>query len=107
MASAITPSRSAPRICVRLRFMRSSKISDSREEIQRGALLRAGRGWLDVVVEAEAQFDVGPLELRRQRLERTRRANRGCGGRIERRFSRCALHDEAVGRETSVRIDAE
>src|SRR5580698_738526 len=107
MASTITPSRSAPRIWVRLRFIRNSKISDSREEIQRGALLRAGRGRLDVVVEAETQLDVGPLELRWQWLERTRCANRRCRGRIERRFSRCALHDEAIGRETSIGVDPE
>ena len=70
------------------------------------ALLRRAVG-SNVVVETDAQVEVRAFELRRKRLERTRGANRGSCGGIERLFARGPINAEAVGGKTSIFIDAE
>ena len=61
----------------------------------------------NIIEEDESQFDVRPFELRRQRIEGVRRANRGHRRRIKRIFSGGSLEIEAFSREAAVAIDAE
>src|SRR5580658_7067905 len=59
----------------------------------------------NVVIKPDAQIDELPLELRRQRLERARRANRGRRRGIERLFAGSPIQAEALRGKTAVAIN--
>ena len=82
-------------ICMRLNFMERLKVAYSRLlfQLKMHGLLRVIDG--SIVKENETQLDVRAFELRRERVERIRGANRGDGGGIQRIFAGSSVQAKA------------
>src|SRR5580658_2736793 len=74
--------------------VQAMRVGDFQEPaVARSSLLLIVAVRRDVVEVGVAQFDVGPAELRRQRLEGVRGAHGRIGGAVERLFARVAVDD--------------